>query len=42
MLLVTERLTNDEINTISILCFDVSFKDNLHLLIFECAQCLLG
>jgi hypothetical protein len=42
MILVTERLTNDEIITISILCFDVSFKYNLHLLIFECARCLSG
>jgi hypothetical protein len=35
MLLVAERLTDGEIITISILCFDVSFKCTLHLLNFE-------
>jgi hypothetical protein len=34
MLLVAERLIDDEITIISILCFDVSFKYNLHLLNF--------
>jgi hypothetical protein len=35
MLLVAERLVDGEIITISVLCFDVSFKYNLHLLNFE-------
>jgi hypothetical protein len=35
MLLVVERLTDGGIITISILCFDVSFKYTLHLLNFE-------
>jgi hypothetical protein len=35
MLLVAERLTDDEIITIYILYFDVSFKYTLHLLNFE-------
>jgi hypothetical protein len=39
MLLVVERLTDSEIITISILCFDVSLKCNLHLLNFEGTQC---
>jgi hypothetical protein len=38
-LLVAERLTDDEIITISILCFDVSFKCTLHLLNFEGMRC---
>jgi hypothetical protein len=35
MLLVVERLTDDEIITISVLCFDVSLKCTLQLLKFE-------
>jgi hypothetical protein len=35
MLLVVKRLTDGEIITIFILCFDVSFKCTLHLLNFE-------
>jgi hypothetical protein len=42
MLLVAERLTNDEIITISVLYFDVSFKYTLHLLNFEGMQCSTG
>jgi hypothetical protein len=42
MLLVTERLTDGEIITISVLCFDVSFKYTLHLLRFEGARCSMG
>jgi hypothetical protein len=35
MILVAERLMDSGIITISILCFDVSFKCTLHLLNFE-------
>jgi hypothetical protein len=35
MLLVVEKLTDDEIITISIVHFDVSFKWTLHLLNFK-------
>jgi hypothetical protein len=35
MLVVVERLTDGEIITVSILCFEVSFKYILHLLNFE-------
>jgi hypothetical protein len=42
MLLVLERLTNCEIITISILCFDVSFKCTLHLLNFEGTRCSMA
>jgi hypothetical protein len=42
MLLVAERLTDDEIITISVLYFDVSFKYTLHLLNFEGMQCSTG
>jgi hypothetical protein len=35
MLLMAERLTDDEIITISVLHFDVSFKCTLHPLNFE-------
>jgi hypothetical protein len=35
MLLVAERLTDGEIITIFVLCFDVSFECTLHLLNFE-------
>jgi hypothetical protein len=39
MLPVAERLTDSEIITISILCFDVSLKCTLHLLNFEGTRC---
>jgi hypothetical protein len=42
MLLVEERLTDVESITISVLCFDVSFKYNLHLLSFEGTRCSVG
>jgi hypothetical protein len=42
MLLVEERLMDGEIITISVLCFDVSFKYTLHLLNFEGMQCSTG
>jgi hypothetical protein len=41
-LLVAERLTDGEIITISIFCFDVSFKYTLYLLNFESMRCLMG
>jgi hypothetical protein len=39
MLLVAERLTDGEIITIFVLCFDISFKCTLHLLNFEGVRC---
>jgi hypothetical protein len=42
MQLVGERLTNSEIITIFIVCFDVSFKYSLHLLNFEGIRCSMG
>jgi hypothetical protein len=42
MLLVAERLMDSEIITISVLCFDVSFKYTLHLLNFEGTRCSTG
>jgi hypothetical protein len=41
-LLLAERLTNSEIITIFILCFDVLFKYTLHLLNFEGMRCSTG
>jgi hypothetical protein len=42
MLLVAERLTDGEIITISVLCFDISFKYTLHVLNFEGTRCSMG
>jgi hypothetical protein len=42
MLLVAENLTDGEIITISVLCFDVSSKYTLYILNFEGTQCLTG
>jgi hypothetical protein len=42
MLLVAKRLTDGEIITVFVLCFDVSFKYNLHLLNFEGTRCSMG
>jgi hypothetical protein len=42
MLLVMERLTDGEIITIFILCFDVLFKYTLYLLNFEGTRYLMG
>jgi hypothetical protein len=42
MSLVAERLTDDEIITISVLHFDVSLKCILHLLNFEGTQCSMA
>jgi hypothetical protein len=42
MLMVVEWLTDSEIITISVLCFDVSFKYTLNLLNFEGMRCLTG
>jgi hypothetical protein len=41
-LLVVKRFTDGEIITISVLCFDVSFKYILHILNFEGTQCSTG
>jgi hypothetical protein len=42
MSLVAERLTDDEIITISVLHFDASLKCILHLLNFEGTQCSMA
>jgi hypothetical protein len=42
MLLVAERLMDGEIITISVICFDVSFKCTLHLLNFEGMRCSMA
>jgi hypothetical protein len=42
MLLVAERLMDNEIIIIFILRFDVSFKYTLHLLNFKGTRCLTG
>jgi hypothetical protein len=42
MLLVAERFTDDEIITIFVLYFDVSFKYTLYLLNFEGTRCSMG
>jgi hypothetical protein len=41
-LLVAERLTDGEIITIYVLCFDVLFKFTLHLLNIEATRCSTG
>jgi hypothetical protein len=39
---VVKRLTDGEIITISVLCFDVSFKYTLYFLNFEGTRCSSG
>jgi hypothetical protein len=42
MLLVVERLTDGEILTISVICFNVLLKCTLHLLNFKGTRCSMA